>query len=999
MAQVQTPATASNTSTSPQATFSSAPTEGNTLFATLRAFENETDVSAASGWEIVVKMEFSTGAFTVAIAIKEAGASESSTQTPFSLSTSAFWNCSVHEDDILLDWGGTYIVDTSEADDSGVTSLAPGSLTGGADGDLCVGALAANASLGGGLAITEGWTVGAVGGADGYAYFAKGDGASENPSFSWNNSVNAVACACILAAASSDQNITPGATSLSVSPGSLSVTQDQPVTPAPVSVSVAPGSLTADQSIDLTAASVGVSPSSLEVSEGQAISPDTPAIVVSPGSLSLIQDQVINPAAVTVTVSPEALTVAPDQPISLVGASVSIAPGSMVADMALELTGATVTIVPANLQVDETLTLTGETLTLTPGVLTVAAGSQTVDLEGATLAITAGDLTVLFPTTISKVRDEMPVQIKDRTYVVSWSEFQRRNAQSAFTGVDQAAVSGEQSLSADNYWKRTSYNWEQGAGQEWFDRRDSERRRFYASIGVNPWTEGQLSLVNGPNNEGESSVEKIVTANGYLYALDPGVDVRRLATPGGAYSSVSGLGAPQDITTDGSTVWTCDNAEINSFSGAGSASQYSTFNAHKVGYANGRLLAVDNGAKNALYEISDGGSTSTELWTHPSSAFEWQLIIPAPNGIYVVGTAGDTSEVYKITVADSTGDLVPPFPALSMPAGEQIYTMIHYGGLFVLGTSRGIRLATIADAAGHLTFGKVIEISNGVRCLAGRGEDIYFGWGGYEFTAPDGSTVTGSGLGRVRLTEFVEPLVPPYASDVMVRSGSASDDIVEACAFFEDQLYFTRDGALFSDEGDSLVGYLNQGQVEFGAVDDDKRLVAGEVRHPSLPGSSSVTLTIVDEAGTDTDVVTGTTGTETRSLITDESGERWEVFLTLTPDGSNNPTVRRWTLEAIPKPTNFARDILFPIILKEEVIDEVTGQPLWQDIWAEHQYLEGLAENREIIDVIIGSQSLKGFLYDVAVESGAIVDWNRQEDAAEYLTGTFTAMFRTVEGA
>lgn len=601
--------------------------------------------------------------------------------------------------------------------------------------------------------------------------------------------------------------------------------------------------------------------------------------------------------------------------------------------------------------------------------------------------------------TFAEVRTTMPVSINGTTYVVDWGLFARQNAQSFRTSIDEGGDPLERSTADERLWKRSQWNWEQGAGQDYYDRRASNRSRYRVGLGVNPYDEGKLKLYDGATSEGETNVADMVVAGGYLYCLTP-TAVRRAASAGGAFSSVTGLAASglASITTDGNLVWVSDGTQIESFSGTGGATQYSTFNAHLVGYANGRLLATDTAAKGAIYEIQDGGATSTLIWTHPNSSFEWKKIIHAPNGIYLVGDAGGQSEVYKLTVADSTGDLVPPFPAVEMESGEIIRDMVHYGGLFLASTSRGFRLFTIADATGHLTYGKAIDLENevGGGGIATRGEDIYVGWGGFQFTPAGVATITASGVAHVSLGEaFNETLVPAYTMGPSLRVGTATSDDVEVVTYFDGQVFWTVNGNLYSDQANPDVGYLEVGHVEFGSIDEDKRLVAAEVHHEPLPASTSVALVILDAASTDTTLVTSSTtsATSARSLVTDETGERWRVFLTLTPSGASKPVAERWTLEGIPTPSH-VEDILFPVILKDEVEDEITQAMLSFNVWTEYSALKTLADSREIITVLIGSQTLKGYVYDVAMPAGSTYEW---DEALGFPTGTYSVLFRTVE--
>jgi hypothetical protein len=593
----------------------------------------------------------------------------------------------------------------------------------------------------------------------------------------------------------------------------------------------------------------------------------------------------------------------------------------------------------------------------------------------------------------------MAVTINAVEYIIDFGLFARQGAQSFRTTVDEGGDPFERSTADEQMWKRTGYDWHMGAGQDYWDRRQSDRARFRDSLGVDPFTnEGKLALYGGAVDRSEAGVLDMVVAGGYLYCLTAGT-VRRAAAVGGAFSSVVGMlgSGHASITTDGNRVWVADATSIELIVGTGDATQYSDFDCHLVGYANGRLLGTDTAAKGTIYEIGSGGTATTLIWAHPNSAFVWKRIVHAPNGIYLVGDAGDKSEVYKITVADATGDLIPPFSAVEMVSGETIYDLVHYGGVFVAATSRGVRLLTIADAAGHLTYGKVIEFenTNGAQGIATRGEDVYVGWGGKTFTEADGTAHTASGVAHVKLTEFTETLVPKYAHGPSKRSASASDNVV-AVAYYKGGIFWTVEGALWSDQATNpAAGYMEVGHVEYGVVDEDKRLVAAEVFHEPLAASTSVTVDIVNPAGTAAEVVTSTvtSATSKRTLISSQVDERWRVFLTLTPSGANGPVVDRWSIEGIPSPYH-AEDIVFPVILKDMVEEEHNEMEIGVDVWADYQALKALAVSRAIVTVLIGSQTLKGFFYDLSLQAGAAYDWTEDGD---FVQGTYMAFFRTVE--
>ena len=60
-------------------------------------------------------------------------------------------------------------------------------------------------------------------------------------------------------------------------------------------------------------------------------------------------------------------------------------------------------------------------------------------------------------------------------------------------------TTGEGSLSTDGAWRRTITSWHHGAGQRYYDQRDSDPYRFDTSLGVDIWTPGELAPLPDSN--------------------------------------------------------------------------------------------------------------------------------------------------------------------------------------------------------------------------------------------------------------------------------------------------------------------------------------------------------------------------------------------------------------------------------------------------------------------------------------------------------------------
>ena len=115
---------------------------------------------------------------------------------------------------------------------------------------------------------------------------------------------------------------------------------------------------------------------------------------------------------------------------------------------------------------------------------------------GASLSPSATATTLTVPGLFS-------VGIAGRPYLVNLDpqfslgiRFSRDSLPLLRTQADNARTSGESSVSPENLWRRSIDSWHHGAGQSHYDREDSDPYRFNASVGVDPWSFGQVSLLN-----------------------------------------------------------------------------------------------------------------------------------------------------------------------------------------------------------------------------------------------------------------------------------------------------------------------------------------------------------------------------------------------------------------------------------------------------------------------------------------------------------------------
>lgn len=583
-------------------------------------------------------------------------------------------------------------------------------------------------------------------------------------------------------------------------------------------------------------------------------------------------------------------------------------------------------------------------------------------------------------------RDDLRVTIGARKYVIDVAKFARRPVPALREQVDQGTEPSERSLSNIGIWKRSAENFVLGAGQEFFDdEEESSRLRFLTSKGIDPWGKRTLTLLNlteakAATLEPVQSVHAVSNRLFHRYGstlrvtADPTV-------PSPTFTNITGLtGTINSISTDGYRLFIATTTGIflldtpTSTAASAFAGAAGTYAASIIGYANGRLLV---GAANVLSEVSAAGAVTAQ-YTHPNPGFVWKVITSAPNAIYVSGDTGVDSEVYQITVTNTSGALAVPVFATALPDGETVRAIEFYAGTAIIATSRGVRLAVVAGT-GYLTYGPVIEITGGVSAVESQGEFVWFGWSNYDGTS--------TGVGRLSLARFTSDLVPAYASDLM----ATTQGIVASVATFGGRRYFTVNGAGLYGEAATKVasGTYDSGFVTYG-VAERKAVVGVEVQTKPLAAGQTVVGSVEVESGTSTAAFTHSTlaATEQAGEIADVASDRVKVKLTLTrgTDTSLAPVVRRWTLRAVPLP--FRSEEIYVFVLMSDVVTNEDGRhDISFDTYAEWVYLKGLEQSRARVPFVMGDDSQTVFVDSVGVDQGEAIEWN---DTRNWVEGTLS---------
>ena len=544
---------------------------------------------------------------------------------------------------------------------------------------------------------------------------------------------------------------------------------------------------------------------------------------------------------------------------------------------------------------------------------------------------------------------------------------------------DTANKAGEQSLARENLWRRVMTSWHHGAGQRSYDDTTGDPYRFYKSLGIDVWTQGQARAL------GPLARTPIPTANaGHIVGTRPNQMILYNDLPyvsgdtncASAFNVFSAAAnsctVPNGILswcTDGATVYIADaggggtgGAIYTTTMGGGAATLYVAAGTYYLArWALGRLWAADTAG---LYNIT-GAATRTLAYTDPTTTWTWTDVVAGDGGVLASGYDKTHSNVTLVGLLPDGSGIDGGVVIAEMPAGENILSMHSYLGYILLGTNRGVRVCKHSGAT--FTVGPLIDIfsadanagfkapsTTAVRCFASFERFVYFGWSFYDWTGQESGTETSgnfyAGLGRLDLSTMLDTLQPAYATDVMgfidnqpvYTSGEVTGCCVDkwgvpAYVVHGDECYTGgRSGTPAKTIYRPFVisgNYLRMGNVGLG-IDDIKTWSRWAVSHDPVDTTPGVLKTFTwnfrDRSSTYGPTITfASGGTTTTTDMTDSTG--WSP--SLLPSGpSTDPSVT-WVdqqgdfnilriydlrLEAWPSPPRVERWQL-PLLLRTEV--------------------------------------------------------------------------------
>jgi hypothetical protein len=433
---------------------------------------------------------------------------------------------------------------------------------------------------------------------------------------------------------------------------------------------------------------------------------------------------------------------------------------------------------------------------------------------------------------------------------------------------DTSNEPGEQSLTG--WWMRSQLSFHAGTGIKFFDPIDGDQTghyRFTDSDNVDVWTKGQVTLLKETANMSgvTTGIYKILSivdgsTNKILGWIPASTTIKNYTANGTAvtYTDVTTIGTPLDtailsVATDGTNLFIADNDHIYTGPIATPAAGYSRYyntGSEKVvlGWVKQRLVACIGAA---VYELTNTkGSTHTlptAIYTHPNADWTWTSISEGGSAIYAAGYAGGNSAIYKfvLSAGGSMPTLTSGIVAAQLPIGEIVYKIESYLGYLMIGTNKGMRVASISDTTGDLSYGPLIfEDTNGVYDFAFRDRFVW----------ATGTIGTSPGLYRVDLSLELESLRFAYAKDTYltgVTGYATSVDFVGNT----DQIAFTTSGsngiAIQSTTVLSTTGSITTGKIRFSTLEPKnyKRLIA---RGTFTSGEFTLSSLATEASGTET---------------------------------------------------------------------------------------------------------------------------------------------------
>jgi len=548
--------------------------------------------------------------------------------------------------------------------------------------------------------------------------------------------------------------------------------------------------------------------------------------------------------------------------------------------------------------------------------------------------------------------------------VTDSTPYKRQTAEFRVQRVDQMRDPGEHTLGGSGYWTRSQSSWHYGEGilfAEPMEGNDTEVRfRFRDSYGIDPWTPGEISLLN-KTTLAQAFSGKVTLASGYdgsanvIFGINQatytsaGTAIYKITSAGTstAFVSYSDIGSKTILaqTSNGQTIYLSNDTtmyDIDMATGtAHAAYTWSKTPASVVmKYVKGRVITAVTytDGTNAAFELTfpSGGPIATSTLTAINGSttvpknWAWSAITEANNAIYFGGNSGEHSTMFKLQVADNAtlGTIVT---AALLPRGEIITSLYCYLGTYImLGTSKGARIATV-DNNGDITYGPLVfHNENGVYDFEGR--DSYIWCTNTNGINSDSGTMRINLAQPITLSGYAQPIstgVYARATDVYANGVTGTAQSVRIFGDNNIVIFSINGSGVWIQHPTELVetGQIRNARIRYDTMENKawKRirirttndLANGDIEIYKIgPTSDTVIATLYEGNSTTADI--------DLANAYREAGPDASFKLTLTrnsTDATTGPVVVGIAVKALPTPTR-ARVLQIPLFCYDKETDK-----------------------------------------------------------------------------
>jgi hypothetical protein len=587
--------------------------------------------------------------------------------------------------------------------------------------------------------------------------------------------------------------------------------------------------------------------------------------------------------------------------------------------------------------------------------------------------------------------------------------FIRRGADYRAQQINFTGEPGENGLGF--WWQRAQTTWHYGAGNPTFDGEGAGDPRFASgrfrdSVGVDPWTAGELTLLKDTEkvDDIDASAKELVRAvvDGVEYVVwtdDDSINISDgVATASYDLSVISGV---ETVTSSGTRVFYKggnNGIYMDDFTSATAIYTGAAGSNPLLRWVKQRLMYAQD---NKVYELSDLQSPATAipspLFTHPNPDWVWTDFDAGPDGIYASGFAGSSSAVFKFEL-DTQGALpvlTGGITAVELPEGEIVHCMKSYIGLFLaLGTSHGMRVCSFQQGFSGTT------VVLAAPTITGQPVRDITGWDRFLYCTVDDAGGGVAGLARVDLSAEVEPGVFAWARDLRANSDptgfTGESGSPNGVVFLNERPLFIVPGVgMFYESVDRYVpsGWLETGKILFGMTDPKVFQRAGV----AAIGQGNVTL--LTGADTESAVVSRFT-INTNVLnnietgIGSERGGSLVMKFQLDRDSETAaPKVLSWSAKALPSQAR-EDQFLIPVRCFDRVENQ-HGQTEYQSAITMLDSISALCQTQEPVLF----QTFFGHPDGWRTRVVQVADYEfRQESSEDNWGGVLTLSLRTLEG-